>query len=144
VIREVVVRVPVGTASPPLAFSLVLVPRFPEHRLTGALVPRLRAWTHRLCLAWDWRLDRMDLQPDHISLQLTLEPDVAPGQVVHQLQDDLAARILRTFPQFAADLPSGRFWASTHLLRNGPLPDETEISAFVLDLRTAQGFAPRP
>jgi hypothetical protein len=29
---------------------------------------------------------------------------------VAQLRDGLAARILQTFPHFAADLPSGRFW----------------------------------
>lgn len=144
VIREVIVRVPVTHGSPSLTFSLVLVPRFPEHRLTGALVQQLRAWTHRLCLAWDWRLDRLEIQPDCLALSLTLEPDVAPGLAVHQLQDDLAARVLRAFPQLAADLPSGRFWASSHFLRNGSLPDEAEIASFIREVRSAQGFAPRP
>lgn len=143
VVREVIVRVPAVHGGPALAFSLVLMPRFPEHRLTGALVQRLRTWVHRLCLAWDWRAERVEIQPDHLALSLTLEPDVAPGQVVQQLQDGLAARVLQTFPQLADDLPSGRFWASTFLLQNGPMPGEAEIAAFVRETRSAQGFSRR-
>lgn len=141
-IREVVVHVPVAHAAPPLMFSMVLVPRFPEHRLTGALVGRLRSWIHRLCLAWDWRAEKVVIRPDHLGLSLILEPDVAPGQAVHQLQNGLAARILESFPPLAADLPSGRFWASSFLLRNGPMPEPSELAAFVRETRRAQGFAP--
>lgn len=143
VVREVIVRVPAVHGGPTLTFSLVLVPRFPEHRISGALVPRLRTWIHRLCLAWDWRADEIRIRPDHVAVSLTLEPDVAPGQVVQQLQDGLAARVLQTFPQLGADLPSGRFWASAFLLQNGPLPQESEIAAFVGETRSAQGFSRR-
>jgi REP element-mobilizing transposase RayT len=142
-VREIIVHVPVAHGSMPLTFSLVLLPRFPEHRLTGALVPRLRAWVHRLCLAWDWRAESIEIRPDRMAMTLVLEPEVAPAVVVQQLQESLAARILQFFPQLANDLPSGRFWASSFLLVSGPLPVEREIAAFIEETRRAQGFSPR-
>jgi REP element-mobilizing transposase RayT len=141
--REVIVQVPHAAANAPLLFSLALVPRFPEHRLTGALVEPLRSWIHRLCLAWDWRAEHVDIRPDRLALMLTLDAEVAPAQAVQQLREGLAGRILQTFPHLAADLPSGRFWASPFLLLSGPLPPEAEIVEFIQETRRAQGFKPR-
>ena len=140
--REVIVQVPHAAARAPLLFSLALVPRFPEHRLTGALVEPLQGWIHRLCLAWDWRAEHVDIRPDRLAMMLTFDPEVAPAQAVQQLRDGLAARILQTFPHLASDLPSGRFWASPFLLCSGPLPPEEEIAEFIQETRRSQGFKP--
>jgi REP element-mobilizing transposase RayT len=140
--REVIVQVPHAAANAPLLFSLVLVPRFPEHRLMGGLVEPLRSWIQRLCLAWDWRAEHVDIRPDRLVMMLTLDPDVAPAQAVQRLREGLAARILQTFPHLAADLPSGRFWASPFLLTSGPMPAEAEILEFIQETRRTQGFKP--
>ena len=130
-------------AGGPLLFSLVLVPRFPEHRLTGVLVERLRLWIHRLCLAWDWRAERIDIRTNRLAMVLRLGAEVAPAQAVQQLRDGLAARLLQTFPELRADLPSGLFWASPFLLTGGPLPAEGDINRFIEGTRRSQGFRPR-
>jgi len=127
----------------PLLFSLVLVPRFPEHRLTGVLVERLRLWIHRLCLAWDWRAERIDVRPNRLAMVLRLGAEVAPAQAVQQLRASLAVRLLQTFPELRADLPSGLFWASPFLLTGGPLPAEGDVNRFIEGTRRSQGFKPR-
>jgi hypothetical protein len=129
--REIIVHVPLAAGGTPLRFSLVLVPRFPEHRLAGGMVEALKAWTHRLCLAWDWHAEFVDVRPDRLALTLTLGPEVAPAQAVQQLRDGLAARLLQTYPHLSADLPSGRFWASPFLLTNGTLPPDVEVADFI-------------
>ncbi len=136
-------QLPLATGGIPLLFSLVLIPRFPEHRLTGSLVERLRKWIHRLCLAWDWRAERVDIRPERLAIVLRLGSEVAPAQAVQQLRDGLAMRLLQTFPQLTADLPSGRFWASPFLLTSGPLPAESDIGRFIEGTRRGQGFKPR-
>jgi hypothetical protein len=142
-VREVIIQVPMTPAGATLRFALVLVPRFPEHRLTGAMVEPLRTWVHRLCLAWDWRAERIDVRPERLALGLDLGPEVAPAQAVQQLRDGLAARLLQAFPHLAADLPSGRFWASPFLLTGGGLPSENEIAEFIEETRRSQGFRTR-
>jgi REP element-mobilizing transposase RayT len=138
--REIIIQAPPAAPGAPLLFSVVLVPRFPEHRLAAGMADPLRAWIHRVCLAWDWRAELIDIRPDRLTLMVSLGPEVAPAQAVQQLRDGLAARLLQTFPHLAADLPSGRFWASAFLLSSGPPPSENDIAEFILDTRRAQGF----
>ena len=57
-----------------IAYTFVLVPRLPDHSLSGTLANDLAAWTKRFCLAWDWRLDRFELKPTYLSLTLGLPP----------------------------------------------------------------------
>ncbi|MGD8603726.1 MAG: response regulator [Anaerolineales bacterium] len=124
-----------------MSFSLVLVPRFPEHRLTGSLAEELHRWVERLCLAWDWRADRIDIEPAYVAVTLTIPPEAAPASVVSQLRDDLSQRVLDNFPELARDLPSGRFWARGFLLKAGDRPKDEHIQAFILQTRRAQGLA---
>lgn len=142
--RTEIVVVPAPAASgPPLVFSMILLPRFPEHRLTGALVGRLQRWVHRLCLAWDWTPVHLAILPDRLALTLSLGADVAPAQALHQIRDGLAMRVLHEFPELAHDLPSGRFWATPFLLLPGSLPDPDVQHEFIQETRRGQGFSSR-
>jgi CheY-like chemotaxis protein/REP element-mobilizing transposase RayT len=124
-----------------MSFSLVLVPRFPEHRLTGSLAEGLHRWVERLCLAWDWRADNIEIEPAYVAVTLTIPPEAAPSGVVSQLRDDLSQRVLEGYPELARDLPSGRFWARGFLLKAGSRPKDEHIQAFILQTRRAQGLA---
>ncbi len=117
------------------------MPRFPEHQLDGPLAEQLSDWIKRICLAWDWRAEEIDLQPDYLGVTLSVLPDVAPAQAVRKLRENLSTRILETFPELSGDLPSGRFWARSYLLTAGAPPDTSRIQAFILDTRRAQGLS---
>jgi len=121
-----------------LTLFTLLVPRLPEHQLTGELAERLQAWTARLCLAWDWTVERIDVRPDRFEVILILPPDEAPAHALQELRDGLSERVFRFFPELALDLPSRRFWASPSLLRAGAPPPESEIAAFLRATRLAQ------
>jgi CheY-like chemotaxis protein len=123
-----------------LPFSTVLLPRFPEHRLEGELADRLHDWVTRICLAWDWRAEEIDINPDYIRLIVSLSPNVAPAGAVSQLALDLSTRILEHFPALEQNLPSKRFWARKYMLSTGKIPDREQISAFVANTRSEQGL----
>ncbi len=123
-----------------LPVTAVLVPRFPEHRLTGALAKNLHDWVVRLCLAWDWRADEVLIEPDYLCLTMSISPETAPLNAVLRLQDDLSQRILSAFPEFVEDLPSRRFWARSHLLITGGPPSAERLRDFVETTRRGQGI----
>jgi CheY-like chemotaxis protein len=123
-----------------LDFTAVLVPRFPNHRLTGRLAEDLRDWVARLCIAWGWRADEIDIQPDYLRLTVTLTPEVAPSRAVHRLRQDLSERILQAYPGVTTDLPSNRFWARGYLLSAGKHADPDRIRAFIAETRRTQGL----
>jgi two-component system response regulator HydG len=132
---------PLPSSDVDLSFSMVLVPRFPEHRLTGRLAELLHRWAERLCLAWDWRADSIEINPAFLAITLTIPPEAAPASVVSQLRDDLSKRVLEEYADFAHDLPSGRFWARGFLLKAGARPRDEHIHSFILQTRRAQGLA---
>ncbi len=123
-----------------LSFTAVLIPLFPEHRLEGELGRQLEQWVRRLCLAWDWRADRVQIYPDCLCVTVSLRPEVAPAGAVRQLRDGLTSRILQAFPHLAEDLPSGRFWARGYLLTAGAPPARQRIQDFIRETRSAQGL----
>ncbi|MDX1600583.1 MAG: transposase, partial [Anaerolineales bacterium] len=123
-----------------LPFTAVLIPRFPEHQLTGALARQVREWTQRLCVAWDWRAEEIHVEPNALRLRVSLIPESAPAEAVERLREDLSRRILDRYPQFKQDLPSERFWARGYLLTAGDPPDQDRIERFIAHTRRAQGF----
>ncbi|NIS81305.1 MAG: hypothetical protein GTO14_14130 [Anaerolineales bacterium] len=133
-------ELPLPEAEYYLPITAILVPRFPEHQLTGALAENLQDWVERLCLAWDWRADEVSIHPDYLSLTVSLSPETAPSKAVHRLQDDLSNRVLNTFPELARDLPSGRFWARSFLLFTGGPPKAERVHSFVKTTRRGQGL----
>lgn len=133
-------HVPLPEAEYYLPMTVILVPRFPEHQLSGYLAENLRDWVARLCLAWDWRADAIEIQEDYMSLTISLSPEVAPSSAVAQLRADLSQRVLKAYPEFTRDLPSNRFWARSFLLFTGGPPQPERVRAFVENTRRSQGL----
>jgi CheY-like chemotaxis protein len=122
-----------------IAYSIVLVPRLPDHEIAGSLADDLAKWTKRFCLAWDWRLDEFNLSPASLSLTVSIPPEVAPASAARLLIDALSSQVSRTFPDIAGDLPSGQFWARNHLLAAGSItPDR--VAGFIRRTRRDQGL----
>lgn len=131
---------PVEASDPRLRYTVVFAPRFPEHRLAGPLVDNLSQWTTRLCLAWDWKAERVHVSEDALLVQIMLPPDVAPATAAQELSKHLSARIFETFPHLEPGFSTGGFWASAHMLVSGKTVTQSEVDSFVTNLRLAQGL----
>lgn len=129
-----------ATPDPRLRYTVVFAPRFPEHRLAGPLVDHLSQWTTRLCLAWDWKAERVQVSEDALLVQILLPPDVAPATAARELSEHLSTRIFETFPHLEPGFSTGGFWASAHLLMSGETVTQSEVDGFVANLRLAQGL----
>jgi CheY-like chemotaxis protein len=133
-------HIPLPDAEYYLPVTAVLVPRFPEQQLVGALAENLQEWVVRLCLAWDWRADDVTIDPDYLCLTMSISPETAPSIAIERLRDDLSQRILSAFPEFVENLPSRRFWARSYLLITGGPPPSERVLAFVQSTRKGQGI----
>lgn len=123
-----------------LPFTTILLPRFPNHRLTGSLGNQIETWLKDLCIAWGWRLDTIDLRPELLRFTISLSPDIAPAQAVQHLAHHLSTRILQAFPGFNEDLPSGQFWTKSYLLTAGSDVGKDRLSLFIETTRKEQGL----
>ncbi len=123
-----------------LPFTTILLPRFPNHRLTGSLSNQIETWLGDLCVAWGWRVETIDLRPEYLRFTFDIAPDVAPAQAVEHLAQNLSRRILEAFPGFSKDLPSGQFWTKSYLLTAGSDVGKDRLAYFIETTRKDQGL----
>ena len=125
-----------------LKYACVLIPRLPNHYLTGDLAARLSEWVGQLCVAFAWRLEFIALRPDHAHWVVSVPPDTSPSYLMRILRQHTSQRIFATFPQLAEENPSGDFWAPGYLIMGSAQPAPPQlIRDFIRQTREHQGLA---
>lgn len=102
-----------------LYYNCVLIPRIPGHRLSGELAEKVTIFVKHIFLAFGWRLESLDIDPDYIQWIANTPPSVAPGYMLHVMREHLSRFIFAEFPRLARENPSGDFWAPGFLLVSG-------------------------
>jgi len=123
-------------------YACVLIPRFPQHTLTGDLARDLSRWMPQIAIAFGWRLDHLVIRPTYMQWLVQVPPETSSAEVLRIVQQHTSKRIFAAYPRLAETNPSGHFWAPGYLLlsQNQPIPDET-IHAFIAATRRQQGLA---
>ena len=123
-----------------LSYACVLIPRLPQHHLTGSLPVRLADWVQQLNLSFGWRLETLSIRPDYLMWISQVTPDTSAGQVVKVMRRHTSQHIFEEFPLLARDNPSVDFWASGYLAitTSQPPPPQVLID-FVAQTRRRQG-----
>lgn len=133
--RPLVVRVPkpqamlepANTGIASLTYTCVLVPRLPQHFLTGEIGDSLGKWLPQLCLAFGWNLEGLAIRPSHMEWVVRLPPMVAPGKMLRIIRQRISQHIFTAFPHLQEDNPSGDFWSPGYLIVSGTRSLPTEL-----------------
>lgn len=132
---------PVSPSMADLAYTCLLIPRFEHHRLVGDAADRLSEWVPQVCVAYGWRLERLDVRPEYLQWVARVPPSTAPGYLMRIVRQQTSDRFFQEFPRFKVDNPSGDFWAAGSLIAGSPQPPEQKfIRDFIKQTRTRQGL----
>jgi REP element-mobilizing transposase RayT len=125
-------------------YACVLLPRLPEHHLTGDLSVNLSGWMRRLSLAFGWRLEYLAVRPGWLQWIACVAPETSPIHVVQLVRQRTSQLIFAEFPRYSAENPSDDFWAPGYLLVTStkPLPGEM-VQQFIRQTRLRQGISTR-
>lgn len=125
-----------------LNYTCVLIPRMPQHYLTGELSEKLGQWIHQICLAFGWRLEGIALRPDYMQWTVQVAPTISPGNIVKIVRQRTSEWIFAGFHILARQNPSGDFWATGYLLVSGSQPPSAGLLRdFIQQTRRRQGVA---
>lgn len=131
---------PVSPALSMLKYTCVILPRLPQHYLTGELADRLAAWVPQACLAYGWRLEAIAIRPDYLQWTVQVAPAISPGNLVRILRQRISYHIFGAFPNLGEQNPSGDFWATGYLIVSGPQPPSAQLLRdYILQTRKRQG-----
>lgn len=138
--EEVVELQPASPAISNLNFACVIIPRLPQHHLTGDLAVRLTEWVGNLCLAFGWRLEHLAVRPDYLHWIVNVPPTTSPSFLLRIIRKHTSQRIFIDFPALAQENPSGDFWASGYLITSISQPLSAEvIREYIQKTRQHQG-----
>ena len=121
-------------------YASALVPRMPQHYLTGELAERLGQWVPQLCQAFGWNLEGLRIRPDYMEWILRIAPTLSPGKMLRTIRERTSQRVFFHFQKLKEENPSGNFWAPGFLIVSGvhslPLP---ALRKYVAETRQRQG-----
>jgi DNA-binding response OmpR family regulator/REP element-mobilizing transposase RayT len=133
---------PISPAMVNLTYSCVLIPRLPEHYLTGDLASRVSEWVTQLCLAFGWRLEQLSVRPEVLQWMVNVPPQTSPGYLMRIIRQHTSRRLFVEFPRYAESNPSGDFWAPGYLIMSGPqAPPPKLVKDFIKETRVRQGIS---
>jgi REP element-mobilizing transposase RayT/DNA-binding response OmpR family regulator len=141
--RKIVLE-PVSAAVYNLDYACMLVPRFPQHHLTGDLLDQLGEWILQICIAFGWRLEYISVRPDYLLWIVDVPPASSPSHLMRVFCQHTSGRIFEEFPRFKKENPSGDFWAPSYLIIGGSQPPPAQlIKDFIAQTRQRQGIPPQ-
>jgi DNA-binding response OmpR family regulator/REP element-mobilizing transposase RayT len=126
-----------------LQYACTLIPRLPNHHLTGKLATHLSEWMRQLNLAYGWRLEYLAVRPSYLCWVSNVFPDTSPASLITKIRSQTSARIFKEFPHLYQENPSGDFWASTFLILTASQPPPGRLlKEFIEQTRREQGMRP--
>ncbi len=132
---------PATSAMVDLIYTFVIIPRIPLHHLNGELEKQLSQWIPDLCIAFGWKLMRLQIRPEYILISTQVMPGVSPASVIRILRVKTSYRIFETHSRLRSQNPSGDFWAPGYLALSGmQMPDEDLIADYMQQTRMRQGL----
>jgi REP element-mobilizing transposase RayT len=132
---------PATSAMADLIYTFVIIPRIPLHHLDGELEKQLSQWIPDLCIAFGWKLMRLQIRPEYTLISTQVMPGVSPASVIRILRVKTSYRIFETHSRLRSQNPSGDFWAPGYLALSGvQMPDEDLIADYMQQTRTRQGI----
>jgi DNA-binding response OmpR family regulator/REP element-mobilizing transposase RayT len=125
-----------------LSYACVLIPRLPQHTLTGDLGRRMGEWLQTIHLAFGWRLAHLAVRPSYLLWVSDVSPKTSPAGLIKTVRKQTSGWIFLEFPRLEKDNPSGEFWAPGYMtITTGQLPTAEELQAYIQNTRSRQGIA---
>lgn len=112
-------------------FTVVLIPRLAEHRLTGSLGQTALEAVSELCQSRSWLQREVQLDERYLRFTFQLPSDRSPTGAVQELRRATSRILLKRLPELATNMPTRQFWNRRYLLQPGTTVDPRRIAALM-------------
>ena len=124
-----------------ISYSCVLLPRMPNHNLSGGFADLLKNEMLRLCLAFGWRLEKLNIQPKFLHWVVGVTPEVSALIVIQHIRVQTSNILFAESSRLTNENPSGDFWAPGFLVIDGRQSlTESMVLNFIQNTRNRQGI----
>lgn len=101
-----------------LKYHFVWIPKYRKKLLRGDVAEFVGKVFVRIATEYDWGIEEMSIQSDHVHLFMHVPPKYAPARVVQIMKSISAREIFEEFPQLRKRLWAGEFWSDGYFVRS--------------------------
>lgn len=93
-----------------LTYHLVWIPKYRKKVLSGEVLDYVKELFLECAEANEWRIDELNVQPDHVHMLIQLKPDVALSKVIQLFKGTSSRRLRQAFPSLQDIYWGDSFW----------------------------------
>ena len=94
-----------------LMCHLVWIPKYRKRVLEGQIALRLEELFRECAEVNKWRIDELNIQPDHVHMLVQIRPNIGVSKIVQYLKGGSSRIIREEFPELREFLWGDSFWA---------------------------------
>jgi putative transposase len=116
-----------------LRYHFVWCPKRRRRILVGSLAERLEILLREKAAELGWGIIALEIMPDHVHLFISVDPDLAPSQVIHRLKG-YTSRILRKEYPHLIRLPA--LWTRSYFVSTAGMVSSKTIEQYIAAQKT--------
>jgi putative transposase len=117
-----------------IGLHLVWCPKYRRPVLEGRVADRLASLIEAKCDERGWKVEALEILPDHVQLSVRTGPDASPALVANQCKG-FTSRVLRAeFPHLRSRLPT--LWSRSYLVASVGRVSAATIRRYIAEQTT--------
>jgi putative transposase len=98
-------------------YHFVWIPKYRKHILTKELKKRVEELFREIAKQYDFEIDAMGVEVDHVHIFLSAPPKYSPAKIVEVLKSISSKVVFEEFSGLKKELWAGEFWSDGYFVR---------------------------
>jgi len=114
-----------------LMYHLVWIPKYRKRVLKDKISERIKELLHECADLNRWKIEELNIQPDHIHMLIQMRPEVSVSRMV-QLFKGMTSKVIREeFPELKEFLWGKSFWADGYFAETCGQTNEARMREYI-------------
>jgi putative transposase len=112
-------------------YHLIWIPKYRKRVLKGKIAERLRELFIECADMNRWKIEELNIQPDHVHMLVQMRPDIAVCKMVQAFKGRSSNIIREEFPELQEFLWGKNFWAEGYFAETAGQVNEDRIREYI-------------
>jgi len=112
-------------------YHIVWIPKYRKRVLQGDVATRLKELLQDCADMNRWKIEELNIQPDHVHLLIRMRPEVSVSRMVQLLKGSTSKAIREEFSELKEFLWGKSFWADGYFVETSGQVNESQIREYI-------------
>jgi putative transposase len=112
-------------------YHIVWIPKYRKRVLKDAIAHRIKELILECVEVNGWRIDEINIQPDHVHILVQLKPDISISEAVRRMKGKSSRIIRKEFPSLKEFYWGDSFWGDGFFVETVGQVNEQTIKEYI-------------